>query len=114
MNTMLRKQWRIKQRRNEESTGAIVDSQSITTADRGGVKGYDGGKKIKRRKRHILVDTQGVLLTVRIDGANEQDAESFLKMFEENPVNSLSMIWADSAYPRAYLKETLASLKIEP
>lgn len=72
-----------------------------------------GEKKIKRRKRHIMVDTQGVLLTVRIDGANEQDAESFLKMFEEKPINSLSMIWADSAYRRAYLKEALAVRKIE-
>ncbi len=70
-------------------------------------------KKIKGRKRHIMVDTQGILLTVRIDGANEQDAESFLKMFEEKPINSLSMIWADSAYRRAYLKEALASRKIE-
>ena len=60
-----------------------------------------------------MVDTQGVLLTARIDGANEQDAESFLKMFEEKPINSISMIWADSAYRRAYLKEALADRKIE-
>lgn len=72
-----------------------------------------GEKKIKGRKRHIMVDTQGVLLTARIDGANEQDAESFLKMFEEKPINSISMIWADSAYRRAYLKEALADRKIE-
>ncbi len=41
-------------------------------------------KKIKGRKRHIMVDTQGILLTVRIDGANKQDAESFLKMLRKN------------------------------
>lgn len=70
-------------------------------------------KKIKGRKRHIIVDTQGVLLSAHINGANEQDAESFLKMFEEKPINSLSMIWADSAYRRAYLKEALAGRNIE-
>lgn len=53
------------------------------------------------------------MLTARIDGANEQDATSFLEMFEENPINSLSIIWADSAYRRACLKEALASRKIE-
>ncbi len=42
---MLRKQWRIKQGRNEEPTGGIVDSQSVKMTERGGVKGFDGGKK---------------------------------------------------------------------
>jgi hypothetical protein len=48
------------------------------------------------------------MLTVCVDGASEQDGESFLKMFNEKPINSLSMIWADSAYRRSYLKEALA------
>ena len=59
------------------------------------------------------MDTQGILLTARIDGANEQDGESFLKMFQENPINSLSIVWADSAYRRSYLKEALGAHQIE-
>ena len=59
------------------------------------------------------MDTQGILLTVRIDGANEQEGERFLKMFQENPINSLSIVWADSAYRRLYLKEALGAHKIK-
>ena len=68
---------------------------------------------MKGRKRHIIVDTQGVLLLAKVTGANEQDSESFLKMFKEKPIYSLSKVWADSAYRRAFLKDELSIFDIE-
>jgi putative transposase len=57
-------------------TAAILDSQSIRTADqKGASKGYDAGKKIKGRKRHILTDTDGRLLTIQVHGADIQDRD---------------------------------------
>src|SRR5713226_1574121 len=53
--------------RDREPSAAIIDSQSIKTSSvRGDKRGYDGGKKIRGRKRHLLVDTQGVLLSVKV------------------------------------------------
>ncbi len=56
-------------------TAAIIDSQSVRTTEAGGPRGYDAGKKINGRKRHILVDTLGLLLVVVIHAANIQDRE---------------------------------------
>lgn len=53
------------------------------------------------------------MLSAKVNGANEQDGETCLKMFQENSFVSLSLIWADSAYHRAFLKEGLAAVGIE-
>jgi putative transposase len=60
-----------------------------------------------------MVDTQGVLLLAKVNEANKQDGESCLKMFQEKPFQSLSIIWADSAYRRAFLREFFATFGIE-
>jgi hypothetical protein len=62
--TTVREQGRKASGRNTTPSVAIVDSQSAKTALKGGQRGYDAGKKIKGRKRHIAVDTQGNLLAV--------------------------------------------------
>ena len=59
--------------RNPNPSAAILDSQSICSSEAGGVRGYDAGKKIRRRKRHILVDILGLLLLVVVTAANRQD-----------------------------------------
>ena len=97
--------------RKAQPTAAIVDSQSARTTEAGGPRGYDGGKKVSGRKRHILVDTQGNLLKARVHPADihdRRDAELLLAGLKaEFPHTTL--VWADSAYQglKAWLAETL-------
>jgi putative transposase len=81
-------------------TAAIIDSQSVKTADQAGERGYDAGKKIKGRKRHLAVDTLGLVLCLLITGADVQDRDAaktlvgkLAKLF-----GRLQIIWADGGY----------------
>ena len=61
--------------REPQPTAAIIDSQSVKTTESGGPRGFDAGKKIKGRKRHIVTDTQGHLLSAIVHPANVQDRD---------------------------------------
>src|ERR1700676_5611266 len=63
------------ERKKKAPTAAILDSQSVKVSKHGGVRGYDAGKKILGRKRHILVDTLGLILAVVVHPANIQDRD---------------------------------------
>jgi transposase len=69
------KQVRVKQGRAEQPSAGIIDTQSVksTLVSNSGHTGYDGGKKIKGIKRHIVVDTLGLLLDVTVHSANVAD-----------------------------------------
>ena len=113
-HTTLRSQLRIKLGRKAEASAAILDSQSIKTAEGGSSRGYDAHKRCLGRKRHILVDTLGLLLAVLVTGADVQDrdgARELLSSFYRGFFQSfrLKRIWADAGYGGALISWTHAA-----
>ena len=97
----LRQQWRLRIERAAQPSEAIIDSQSTRGSAQGGTLGFDAGKKVKGRKRHLVVDTLGLLLAVVVTSAAVADRQAAPQAVAQacaRTSGSFTTLWADSAY----------------
>ena len=98
--------------RARQPTAGVIDSQSVKTSENGGVSGFDAGKRIKGRKRHIMTDTCGHLIALRVHGANIQDRDGapdvFCRLKREAP--KLRHVFADAGYAGPKLRDALIGI----
>lgn len=112
----LRRQVRVEAGREPEPQKAAIDSQTVKGSEAGGPRGYDGGKKINGRKRHIIVDTMGLLLVVLVTSANADDgtaAPEVLKLLTEQHRSRLDEIRGDRKYNNRTLDRYLEQAKVK-
>lgn len=100
MHDRLRAQWREREGRDAAPSAAALDTQSTRHSPQGGPSGYDAGKKVKGRKRHILTDTFGLMLAVSITAASVQDRDGAHPVMTDALAKylTISTVFVDSAY----------------
>jgi putative transposase len=110
----LRRLERQRQGRSPEPSAGSVDSQSIKTATQGTAVGFDGNKRIKGRKRHVLVDTLGLILAVVVTSASAEDRVGLMILLERywaTGLKRLRRLWVDGGYRAEWLRQWVWGLK---
>ena len=115
MQDRLRAQWRERLQRDPQPSAAVLDSQSTRISPQGGECGFDAGKKVKGRKRHLVVDTLGLLLAVSVTSASVQDRDGAVAVVAQAcaKLPTLKRLYVDGAYAGQCAQALHASHDIE-
>lgn len=98
MHTALRAVTRLRAGRRLDPSLGLLDAQVVKTSTQGGPRGYDGAKRVNGRKRHVVVDTMGLLMAVVVHSAHEADSQAAVRVLHRIASRRFVRVLADAGY----------------